>query len=131
MFKIMGDEELDRTVLFYLNYHKGESNPIERWTLVEKLFGAAAVIDRSNNNHYDRAMRESVERLRDAGQHICNMGAGYFMAETVKEYENFKARYLGSAFSKFQKVAAMDRKAVERWGRVPKTLENQPTLFGG
>jgi len=129
------DVELDRSVLFILQFRKGRQNAIRRWDLVEQVFGADAVAEptRNNNNVYDRQVRESIERWRSQGQHICNVGdGGYFMASTRPEYEDFKKYYLGAAYRKLQITSMMDATADQRWGHSPRQADPaQVPLFGG
>lgn len=127
--------EFDRAVLYILNQHRGHGNAIPRWSLVERVFGPEAVAApiRNNNNVYDRQVRDSIERWRATGQHICNLGdGGYFMAASREEYEEFKRYYLGAAYRKLQITSAMDDAANRRWGLVPKVSDpKQAVLFGG
>jgi len=130
----LSEGELDRAVLFILHQHSGVKNAILRWLLVEKVFGAEAVIEplRNNNNVYDRQVRESIERWRSQGQHICNMGDGYFVAATRDEYASFKRKYLSAALRQLSNASMMDETADRRWGPVPKESNQlQATLFGG
>lgn len=127
--------ELDREVFFIVNQHRGEENAILRWDLVGMVFGADVVIlpMRTNNNPYDRRVRDSIERWRAAGQHLANAGDGngYYMANTREEYERFKQYYLGAAYRKLQVVYVMDEVANERWGRQPKpSSPMQTSMFG-
>lgn len=126
--------QLDSEVLFVMMMHRGERNAIQRWSLVKRIYGDDAVSDESQNdeNLYDRAVRKSIERLRQAGQHICNRGngAGYYIADSREEYERFKQYYLGPAYPKFMAAKVMDEAADARWGKQPKPApEQQQTLF--
>jgi hypothetical protein len=130
----LSEMELDRAVLFVLHQHVGKDNAIERWSLDEKIFGADVAIEplRNNNNIYDRQVRDSIERWRSQGQHICNMGAGYFVAKTRDEYNAFKAKYLSAAYKQLQNASMMDMTADDRWGAVPKPVSvMQVSMFGG
>lgn len=122
--------ELDRVVLHFINMHRGRENAINRWVLVERVFGAGAAAQplRNNNNIWDRQVRDSIERLRESGQHICNLGDGYFMAITRDEYEKFKASYLSAAYRKLEITRMMDESADERWGKVPHEAPGQMAL---
>jgi hypothetical protein len=111
--------EFDRAVLFILHQHKGLENAIKRWDLVERVFGKDAVIEplRNNNNAYDRQVRDSIERWRSQGQHICNIGdGGYFIANSREEFEKFKEYYLSAAYRKLSNMAMMDVTADKRFG---------------
>lgn len=126
-------EQLDSEVLFVLNMHRSEGNPIKRLTLVRRIFGEDAIGDEADsNNNYDRAVRAAIQRLRESGQTICSRpnGAGYYMAATREEYEQFLISYLGANFKKFKAVAAMNTTADARWGKQPKPAPKaQPALL--
>ena len=69
--------QLDAEVLFVLMMHRGENNAIQRWSLIKRIYGDDVETDEiDNNNLYDRAVRNSIQRLRESGQHICNRGNG-------------------------------------------------------
>lgn len=126
--------QFDNELLRILLQHNGKARAIGRWDLVVAMFGADAVTDetRNDDNPYDRAMRKGIERMRYAGHHICNRGggAGYYIAETREEYDEFKVYYLGPAYKKFPAVKAMDEKADSRWGKQPKPVnEGQMELL--
>lgn len=130
------DVELDSQVRFVLNMHEGEANGIDRWSLVAKIFGddAVTVPTQNDDNTYDRQVRNSVERLRAKGVFICNRGnsAGYYIAKTRDEYEQWKRYYLGAALRKLQVISTMDDKADQRWGKVQKAQPvGQASMFGG
>jgi hypothetical protein len=118
------DLELDREVLFLLHQRKGKANAVPRWDFVGMVFGADVVIEplRTNNNEYDRKVRDSIERWRSQGQHICNSGKGYFIANTREEYEAFIKTYMSAAYRQFENKAMMDATADKRWGAKPKNV---------
>jgi hypothetical protein len=118
------DLELDREVLFLLHQRKGKANAVPRWDFVGMVFGADVVIEplRVNNNEYDRAVRKSIERWRSQGQHICNSGNGYFVANTRAEYEDFIESYISAAKRAFEIKSMMDTTADKRWGAKPKNV---------
>lgn len=125
------EESLDNQVLFILNMHFGRENAIKRWDLVERVYGRPAAAQRSDENPWDRNVRQSIERLRNSGQHICNRGNGngYYMAESRDEYEEWKKYFLGAAYNKLVTISALDESADQRWGRVPKPHPYQEPLF--
>ena len=130
-------EELDGEVLYVMEQHMGAQNSILRWDLVVRIYGLDAVTEETKNdlNPYDRAVRNSLERLRKKdGHHICNLGngAGYYMASTREEYKKFKEYFLGANYEKFITIARMDKKAEEKWGPEPKEVPaGQVSMFGG
>lgn len=125
-------EMLDSEVKFVLSYRVGQDNPIGRWDLVKRIYGDEAVTEETKNdsNPYDRAVRNSIQRLRKKGNRICSKsnGKGYYVAKTRDEYKDFKASYLGTNYEKFEIVSAMDAGADEEWGPEPK--EPKPTPEG-
>jgi hypothetical protein len=122
----MSEEQLDKTLSFFLAQHQGRQNAIDRWTLVVKVFGEGADLPRTDDNLQDRMIRDAVSRLRLHGLFVCDMGdgKGRFIASTEEEYRAFRSSYLKPLVSRAQVVHAMDKYAVEKW---PNVL--QPTLF--
>ena len=128
------DEQLDREVAFLLRSHRGKANAINRWDMVEYLFGVGTSYPRNDSNYPDRRIRESIERLRKS-MLICDMGdgSGRFMAANYAEYLEFRAKYISRAFPIMQTAAAMD--AVAREAFTDEYIEHQreklqPSLFG-
>lgn len=113
----ISEEQLETEVLFWLKRHRGRQNPIGRWELVAKIFGAGAALDESDNNPADRQIRETVERLRKRGVLICDMGdgTGRFLAETLEEYQAFRAKYGSRAFAIMDTLREMDKAAEQEW----------------
>ena len=112
--------QLDNAVIYYINQHHGKDNAIARRELVRLVYGDEAAGNQDNNNMEDRHTRESIERWREKGMHICNMGNGYFMANSREEYEAFKRFYLGASYRKFDIIGGMDKAAESKWGKEPK-----------
>jgi hypothetical protein len=130
----LSDKELDNAVLFILHQHMGKENAIGRWELVEKVFGADVVIEtmRNNNNVFDRQVRDSIERWRSQGQHLCNLGKGYYTATTRKEYKEFIKNYCSAAYKQLSNKAMMDQTADIRFGPEPQEASPmQVGMFGG
>jgi hypothetical protein len=114
------EENLDREVLFFIQGHFGKANPVGRWTLVEKIYGSAAGERQTDDNIFDRAIRESKERLRNQGYLICDLmdGNGCYMATNAEEYWEFRTKF-GSRISKIAKtLQAMDASAARQFGTV-------------
>jgi hypothetical protein len=120
------DEQLESEVLFLLKQHVGKGNPIGRWEMVVRLYGAGADVPRSDDNFADRAIREAVERLRRRGVLICDMGdgRGRYLASSVDEYQEFRRRYGSAAFKTMATIHDMDEAAEQQW---PNSL--QPRLL--
>ena len=116
MFRL-DNEQLDAEVLFQLKQHRGKHLPIGRWELVAKIYGPVAPQEQNDGNLYDRAIRESVMRLRRRGVLICDMGdgTGRFLAETVDEYQAFRLKYGSRAFEVMETLREMDKAAEQEF----------------
>jgi hypothetical protein len=124
---ITSNEELDRNVLFEIRFHRGESNAVDRWELVEKVFMThVPEHERNDQNTFDRQIRESVERLRERGHLIGDMrkGAGRYMIETEQEFWRFYNIYVKPLKKGWNTAHAMREAAREQF---PNLL--QPSLF--
>ena len=104
------DLELDKEVLFVLKQHLGKKNPVGRWEIVSRVFGAGAAALQNDDNPADRQIRESIARLRKGGVLVCNMGdgRGSYLAESVEEYNEFRSYYGSAAFEKMEIIRRMD-----------------------
>lgn len=114
----MTNEELDRTVLYILQQHQGKENRIDRWDLVERVFGGPVEpVFRNDDNLYDRDIRYAVGRLRAAGHLICDLGdgAGRWMAATEKEFWEFYSYYIKPIKSRADVARALKKSAAKRW----------------
>ena len=122
------EQELDRSVLYYLRMHKGQQNAITRWDLCMQVFEIRHIsaVDRADGNSLDRQVRKSIERLRRNGHLICNLGNGdgYFVATSPEEYQAFRALYVSHAIPIIETAREMDKGAAELW---PNPL--QPSLL--
>lgn len=111
------DEDLDKEVLYVLKQHVGKQHPVGRWEFVTKIFGllAAAPHLRNDSNVADRQVRESIARLRTQGVLVCNMGDGLgsYLAETLTEYQEFRAYFGSAAYEKIAIINKMDDAAKE------------------
>lgn len=123
----MTNDELDREVLFILLRHQGKENRVDRWELVERVFGEPVEpLLRNDNNLYDRDIRYAVGRLRAAGHLICDLGdgAGRWMAATEKEFWEFYGYFIKPIKSRSDVARALKEAARKRW---PNLM--QPSLF--
>jgi hypothetical protein len=127
------DSQLDYEVAGILQFHRGRQNPIDRWELVRRIFGNSADEPQTDDNLYDRRIRESVERQRPTLL-ICDMGdgRGRYLATSWKEYVEFHRHYLKRAWPLIKTGNAMLETAkrnfaseYEAWKRD----EQQPALF--
>lgn len=111
------NDELDKQVLFFLKDHRGQGRAVGRWELVAKIYGHEAALVQNDNNASDRQIRNAVERLRRGGALICDMadGSGRFLAQTLDEYQAFRAKYGGRAFQIIETLHEMDKAAAQQW----------------
>ncbi|HEX2994758.1 MAG TPA: hypothetical protein VHP14_08040 [Anaerolineales bacterium] len=111
------DTQLDRDVLVWLKHHVGKQNAIGRWELVQRIFGEEAARVQSDENQYDRQIRDAVVRLRRSGLLICDMGdgRGRYVAATLEEYQAFRKYYGAGAFDRLTTIREMDNAAKEAW----------------
>jgi hypothetical protein len=110
-------EQVEERVKRILKNHIGQANAKGRWALVADVFGPGADRDRSDLNRADRAVRKAIERLRNQGTIICNLGdgTGWFLPATDEEYQIFRSMYGSHAFPILENIRAMDRTAQQRW----------------
>lgn len=123
----MTDEQLDRAVQYALSFHVGQARAIDRWDLVEKVFGQPVPMElRNDDNLQDRDIRYSVSRLRTSGYLICDLGDGNgrWLAENEKEFWKFYSYYVKPIQARAEIARAMKDAAMRQW---PNLL--QPNLF--
>ena len=121
------DEQIDREVLYILLAHQGKDNRIDRWDLVEKVFGVPVPADLQNDdNILDRTIRYSVGRLRAAGHLICDLGdgSGRWVAASETEFWEFYSYYVKPIKARADVAKAMKKAAADKW---PDLM--QPSLF--
>lgn len=123
----MTNDDLDRTVLHFLLRCQGKANAMDRWDLVEKVFGKPVPMEERNDDHMlDRDIRYAVGRLRAQGCLICDLGdgAGRYMAASADEFWAFYQYYVKPIQSRAAIARAMKKAAQEQF---PDLL--QPSLF--
>jgi len=66
----------------------------------------------------DRQVRAAIEELRERGMPICNMegGDGYFLAKSMIEYQQFRAKYGSHALTLLKRIKSMDATVEKLWG---------------
>ena len=114
-------EQLDREVYYLLSYHEGKENAIERWAMVEKIFGQAVPLHlRNDDNIQDREIRFAVGRLRAKGYLICDLGDGHgrYLAANESEFWELYNYYLKPIRSRSAILHAMKKSAARRWPNV-------------
>lgn len=128
MPKDMTKDEIDGLVLYFLNRPDvNEAQRMDRWLLVERVFGVRVPEPLRNDDHpQDREIREAVSRLRIKGHLICDMGdgGGRWIARTEDEFWKFYHYYVKPIQARAQTAEAMRKAAAQKW---PNLL--QPSLF--
>lgn len=121
------NDELDKAVLWILLRHQGKANRIERWELVEQVYGEPVPMnERNDDNLLDREIRYAVARLRLDGKLICDLGdgSGRWMAATEKEFWEFYGYYIRPIKTRADVARALKKAALEKF---PNLM--QPSLF--
>jgi hypothetical protein len=110
-------DQVEERVMKVLRMHVGQANACGRWDLVAEVFGHGSDQPRSDSNKCDRAVRKAIERLRNGGTLICNLGdgSGWFLPSSEEEYKAFRAAYGSHAFPILENIRAMDATARQRW----------------
>lgn len=112
---------LDRAILRVLSYRRGRARAIGRMGLV-------AEVQRLGIRATERQTREAIKGLRRSGHMICaaaGEGGGYYLAESLVEYREFRQSELAAKISDLSEtMRAMDASAEREWGDVV-----QPGLF--
>src|SRR3989304_5961364 len=97
---------LEKAVLSILARCAGQKRAGGRGRLVE-----LARLSPGLGQASDRQVRKAIENLREQGVLICNLldGEGYFMADTLEEYQAFRAQYGSYAFTMLEKISITGR----------------------
>ena len=91
------------TVLFALACHVGEENGVHASELVVEICGSTSAA-------MERQLREQIEELRRAGQHICgHPSSGYYIAATDVELLKTVKFLHDRAMTSLDQAAAMQR----------------------
>ncbi len=111
------DEQIKREVRFALSFHKGRGNPISRWQLVETVFGREAAANRSNNNPYDRKIREVIAEFRDVDLIVSSSGTpGYWIAADMEDIELIAQEYVKRSREMEEKARNLRKRGSEKFG---------------
>ena len=95
----------DRTVLRVMSYHQGQDNAIQK---LDSMAECAKLRARMSD---ERQIRLVIVKLRKQGIPICSSSgeSGYFLAATLAEYMEFRAReYVKKITDMRETVTAMD-----------------------
>lgn len=116
MRTFISKDELDHVVQYVIYQHIGKANAVDRWLLVEKVFGEKPEV-LTDDNPQDREIRRSKERLRHQGHLICDLGngKGSYVANTHEEYLEFRQVYGSHAFPIMENIHAMDKAAAQKY----------------
>lgn len=85
-----------------LKWHKGYAQAFERNLLLSNC--------KKRMNCDDTDLRLAIQELREQGVMICGSkkGDGYFIANTLQEYETWRNNYTAPAFTVLKAVKATD-----------------------
>lgn len=112
------EESLDKYLLYVLGKHVGKEKAIDRWELVETVFGEHVPAHLRNDDHpQDRDIRYSVGRLRARDYLICDLGNshGRYLAATVEEAWEFYNYFIKPIKAKAQTARIIKKAIVRRW----------------
>lgn len=111
------DEQLETQVRSILLAHKGRENRISRWQLVEIIFGREAAANRSNNNLYDRRIREAIAKWRDHDLIVSSSSAGgYWLAADMDDVELIAQEYVSRAREMEERARNLRKRGAEVFG---------------
>lgn len=110
-------EEVEREVRHILSYRKGKENLISRWELVERVFGREAAANRSNNNPFDRKIRNAIEKYRITDFIVSSSGAaGYWLAQDLNDVELIASEYEERSKNMLAKASDLRKRGAEKFG---------------
>lgn len=111
------DEQIESEVRHILSFRKGRENRISRWELVERVFGRAAAANRSNNNPYDRKIREAIAKWRDTDLIVSSSSiGGYWLAADMNDIETIAEEYVKRSREMEEKARNLRRRGMEKFG---------------
>ena len=120
------DEQIESEVRHILSFRKGKENRISRWELVEKVFGREAAANRSNNNPYDRKIREAIAKWRDIDLIVSSSGlSGYWLAADMDDIETIAEEYVKRSREMEEKARNLRKRGAEKFGpQIPLFKQN-------
>ena len=111
------EQQLETQVRAILLSHKGKANRISRWQLVEMIFGREAAANRSNNNTYDRRIRETISKWRDTDLIVSSASqGGYWLAADMADIEEIAAEYVSRSREMEERARNLRRRGAEVFG---------------
>jgi hypothetical protein len=106
---------LDRAVLRVLNFHRGKAQAIGRFALLTEVKRMGF------KKTTERQLRETIKQLRRDGPLICSTpgkNGGYYMAATLKEFDEFDQSELSARIVDLSETrAAMRKSAAAEFGQ--------------
>jgi len=110
-------EEIEREVRYILSKHIGKGNRVSRWELVERILGREAAANRTNNNPFDRRVRDVIEKFRDIDLIVSSSSAdGYWLAEDMNDIELIAEEYVKRSRKMEEKARNLRRRGTEKFG---------------
>lgn len=111
------NEQVEREVRYILSKHIGKGNRVSRWELVDRIFGREAAASRSNNNPFDRQIREVIEKYREVDLIISSSGAdGYWLAEDMNDINTIADEYVNRSRKMEEKARNLRKRGLEKFG---------------
>jgi len=115
--EIKTDEQIESEVRHILSFRKGKENRISRWELVERVFGRQAAANRSNNNSYDRKIRDAINKWRDIDLIVSSSGTpGYWLAADMDDIELIAEEYVKRSREMEEKARNLRKRGAEVFG---------------
>jgi len=116
-FPELTKSELTERVRFILTFHKGRDHRISRWQLVENIFGREAAANRSNNNLFDRRIRDVISECRDIDLIVSSSSLdGYWLATDMNDIEVIAAEYVSRAREMEERARNLRQRGGEMFG---------------
>jgi hypothetical protein len=111
------DEQIEAEVRGILSFHKGEKNPISRWELVERVFGREAAANRSNNNAFDRKIRDVIAKYREIDLIVSTSGSsGYWLATDMNDIEKVAQELEKRSKDMLSQASKLRKRGIEKFG---------------
>ena len=111
------EEQLETQVRAILLSHKGKANRISRWQLVETIFGRDAAANRSNNNLFDKRIRDAISKWRDHDLIVSSSSVGgYWLAADMDDVEAIAAEYVSRAREMEEHARNLRKRGAEVFG---------------
>jgi hypothetical protein len=111
------EQQLETQVRAILLSHKGKEQRISRWELVTRIFGVEAAANRSNNNIYDRRIREAIAKWRDHDLIVSSSSqGGYWLAADMQDVELIAEEYVSRSREMEARARNLRKRGAEVFG---------------